>query len=354
MINSIIDRVVNKKIFRKWHGYDLRHKRKAMEAVRVIQKHNSQKLTEKLKKTVDDYSIEVLGSKKFAPWLYVYTLVKGEFREGWIPDNFFGRLVSPEINKRLRVVPEFKTFSNIVLNTETLPDLGYYIDGVFYNKDFSITNLEEFRREISSRNQFNVILKKDGSEQGKGVARVKVEKLLEKKFESFGNCVIQSQLEQHEFFNDFVSGPLATVRITTVKDKLGKIGMRAAYLRLGRKGESWVQTKSLVRVAIVDDSGCLDEFGYTPDWCRWQYHPDTNFAFSNHRIPIFKECVEMCIELHEKVPHITIIGWDMAICDDETTKVIEWNAKHCDIKFSEASTGPCFLGLGWEKYKIYD
>ena len=44
----------------------------------------------------------------------------------------------------------------------------------------------------------------------------------------------------------------------------------------------------------------------------------------------------------------------MAICDDETTKVIEWNAKHCDIKFSEASTGPCFLGLGWEKYKIYD
>ena len=62
----------------------------------------------------------------------------------------------------------------------------------------------------------------------------------------------------------------------------------------------------------------------------------------------------MCIELHKKLPHITIIGWDMAICDDETTKVIEWNTGHCDIKFSEASTGPCFLGLGWEKYKIYD
>ena len=134
MIKSIIDRVVNKKIFRNWHGYDLRHKRRAMEAVRVIQKHNSQKLTENLKKTVDDYSIEVLGSKKFAPWLYVYTLVQGEFREGWIPDNFFGRLVSPEINKKLRVVSDFKTFSNFVLKTEALPDLGYYIDGVFYNK----------------------------------------------------------------------------------------------------------------------------------------------------------------------------------------------------------------------------
>ena len=83
MIKSIVDRVVNKKKkFRILHGYDLRHKRKAMEAVRVIQKHNSQILTEKLKKTVDDYSIEVFGSKNFAPWLYVYTLVQGEFREG--------------------------------------------------------------------------------------------------------------------------------------------------------------------------------------------------------------------------------------------------------------------------------
>ena len=202
--------------------------------------------------------------------------------------TFFGRLVSPEINKKLGVISEFKTFSNVVLKSEALPDLGYYIDGVFYNKEFSITNLEEFRREISSRKQFNVFLKKDGSGQGKGVERVKVENFSEKKFESFGNCVIQSQLEQHEFFNDIVSGPLATVRITTVKDKLGKIGMRAAYLRFGRKGESWVQSKSHVRVAIVDDSGCLDEFGYTPDWRRWQYHPDTNFAFSNHRIPDFQ------------------------------------------------------------------
>jgi hypothetical protein len=31
--------------------------------------------------------------------------------------------------------------------------------------------------------------------------------------------------------------------------------------------------------------------------------------------------------------------------------VLEWNSKHCDIKFSEASTGPCFLGLDWEQYR---
>jgi hypothetical protein len=31
-------------------------------------------------------------------------------------------------------------------------------------------------------------------------------------------------------------------------------------------------------------------------------------------------------------------------------KIVEWNG-HTDIKFSEAATGPCFLGLGWERLK---
>jgi hypothetical protein len=29
---------------------------------------------------------------------------------------------------------------------------------------------------------------------------------------------------------------------------------------------------------------------------------------------------------------------------------IEWNGGHCDIKFSEATTGPCFTGLNWSRF----
>lgn len=30
--------------------------------------------------------------------------------------------------------------------------------------------------------------------------------------------------------------------------------------------------------------------------------------------------------------------------------LMEWNAGHNDIKFSEATQGPCFHDLGWEKF----
>ena len=49
--------------------------------------------------------------------------------------------------------------------------------------------------------------------------------------------------------------------------------------------------------------------------------------------------------------HFTIIGWDIIVDDNEKIQIIEWNGEACDIKFSEATTGPCFLGLHWEKYR---
>jgi hypothetical protein len=92
-------------------------------------------------------SIDVFGSKRYSPWLYVYALVNGKFREGWIPNNFFGKWVRPRLNNGLMVVPDLKTFSNVVLRTEALPDVAYYIDGIFYNKEFSAVNINNLREK---------------------------------------------------------------------------------------------------------------------------------------------------------------------------------------------------------------
>lgn len=36
-------------------------------------------------KLCDDYALDVLGNRRYAPWLYLYAAVSGEFKEGWIP-----------------------------------------------------------------------------------------------------------------------------------------------------------------------------------------------------------------------------------------------------------------------------
>jgi len=142
---------------------------------------------------------------------------------------------------------------------------------------------------------------------------------------------------------------VATIRVATVKDGDGRIEARAAYLRLGRVNTEWVQSDNSVRVAIVGREGELDRFGYTEDWRHWLCDPDTKVGFAGKCIPGFAKAVATCVSLHASVPHFAIIGWDVAIDKDDQIKIIEWNGGHCDIKFSEAATGPCFLGLGWER-----
>jgi hypothetical protein len=45
------------------------------------------------------------------------------------------------------------------------------------------------------------------------------------------------------------------------------------------------------------------------------------------------------------------VGWDLAVSKDGSIKIFEWNGGHCDIKFSEATVGPCFTGLNWESLR---
>ena len=315
-------------------------------------------MTPKTKKQCDNYAEDVLGSKVFAPWLYVYSLVRGEFREGWIPDNYFGRIVVPKVNGHLKNLANLKSFSNVVLRTDALPDIGYFIDGILHDTQYSVVSIDRFRASVS--NSWNAIyLKGDGGERGKNISKCRVGDLSLDLLSRFGNCVIQFPIRQHSFFKELVSGPVATIRITTVRDNSGTVSVRAAYLRLGRECDSWVKSASHIRVAIEIEKtidryneerwlGNLNRVGYFPDWGPCRYHPDTKFQFEGNVIPNFNEAVETCLNLHKRIPLITIIGWDVAIDEQGSTRLLEWNNGHCDIKFSEATVGPCFRDMAWE------
>lgn len=342
-------RLVRTRQYREELGqYDRWHEQQALDAVEVIERHNGQTLSPQIKKLADDYANDVFGGRAYAPWLYVYALVRGQFKEGWIPDNFFGEFVVPRANKALRSVTAFKTFSNIVLRTTALPDLGYHLDGIFYDSDFTKTDLQAIRKKAAERSG-EVFIKKDEVDRGEGVIRIALEDVTEDRLKRFGNCVIQSPIKQHSFFDRIIAGPVATIRITTVREPDGTFAMRAAYLRVGRKDTPWVQSANSVSVAILDRTGALDSCCYTQDWRRWPGHPDTGFVFANRTIPHFEAAADTCVRLHVSVPHFAVIGWDVAITEEGSVQLIEWNGEHTGIKFSEATTGPCFTGLGWEK-----
>src|SRR5699024_10994447 len=110
-------------------------------------------------------------------------------------------------------------------------------------------------------NEEEYYFKKDDSNQGKGVIKITKNNFDIDALYNNGDAVIQQPIEQSKWFDEIVTGSVATIRITTIKDKDKNIRLGAAYLRLGRSDSSVVQSKTAIRVPILDEEGTLNEYG---------------------------------------------------------------------------------------------
>jgi hypothetical protein len=103
--------------------------------------------------------------------------------------------------------------------------------------------------------------------------------------------------------------------------------------------ETHVQSKSHVRVPINLKTGTFSDKGYLTDWTTVDVHPTSKVPFVGNYIPSFSSCLSTVISLHKMVPYARCIGWDVTVDMDGNVNVMEWNAEHNDIKFSEATQG---------------
>jgi Sugar-transfer associated ATP-grasp len=294
----------------------------------------------------DEYAKSVLGSIKYSPWLKAYTVLSGTFKEGWIPDNYYGKVVAPRLGGDYGEISNCKSISRRLFQTDLLPDLAYSVNGLLYTPSMGRIRPDELRKYLFGVTD-KVVYKLDNGLQGKSVFVYDID-TLPVESTSYGNGVFQSYIVQHPFFDAFDSRSVATIRITTVVDDEAIVSCRAAYLRLPRGTDTHVKSATAIKVAINIHDGELDERGYFPDWVPTAHHPDSGKPFAHQIVPNFLECVAVCASLHEKLMFPRVIGWDVIVDASGDTVVMEWNGGHNDIKFSEAVTGPCFKDLGWQ------
>jgi hypothetical protein len=336
-------------------GFDLRydsgHRFQAARALRILEREADRTLQLRVRRQAEEYAASVLGSRVFSPWLFVYSLIAGEFREGWIPDNYYGRIVSPNINGVFRALSGIKTLTRRFFQSDRIPDAGYIISGRFFDRQLQSISHQNATRALFCDSD-EIVIKADGSGQGRGV-----QTLLRQDFDPAAvaaltpRAVIQTRIAQHQIFDAFVPGGATTLRITTVREQNFTFRARAAYLRVPCGGQKSVQSRSSVRVAVDLASGFLVGPGYLSDWRKVAAHPESGVAFDGFQIPGYADALEICQCLHSMVPQAGCIGWDVILDPESKAWILEWNATHNDIKFSEAVGGPCFRGLGWEDLK---
>ncbi len=345
-----VERMIKRSLKRAGqHKFHMHHGTEARRALRSLEKKFGKADPINLK-LADAYASDVFGSAVYAPWLRVYTAFNGTFREGWIPDNYYGSVVVPNMKGSYGKLSGLKSTSRLIFESDAFPDLAFFTNGLFFT-DTGVVIPEHDLKTVVFERCNRVVFKLDGSGQGKGVYIFDREGFDFETIRSLGNGVMQKFIKQHPVFEAFASKAVATLRFTSVVDDDGKISIRACFLRLGRADDTHVVSAHDVCVPVDLETGVLGQKGYMTDWGATQAHPDSQVQFSGVKMPSFVQCVATVLDLHKKIPFARCIGWDLTVDSDDNVQVMEWNGEHNDVKFSEATQGPCFSDLKWERLK---
>ncbi len=194
-------------------------------------------------KLCKEYAVEVLGHKHFAPWLYVYCSIAGGFREGWIPDNFYGAIVVPTFKGLYGKVSSLKPLNTAIFGSEAFPDLASYINGIFVTRNYNYVS-PNIVKELLFGDQDRVVFKLGNSAQGKAIYLFDKETFDVDKIKGLGNGLFQSYIRQHSLFDTFAANSVATLRLTTILNDDGSVSVRACYLRLGSGSDTHVQSQN--------------------------------------------------------------------------------------------------------------
>lgn len=328
-------------------GYDARHKAEADAALAALAQ-DGRPLSPAMRARCAEYAREVLGDPVYAPWLRVCAAMRGDFVPGWIPDNYYGRYVVPRRKGAYGTVSNCRALSRLLLDTPAIPDAGYLVNGRLFDADRR--PLPDGRAAAALFGAADrLIFKSDDTERGRGIRFLDRAGFDPGGLRGFGNGVFQTVVDQHPDLAAFAPGSVATLRLTTAIAPDGAAELRAAYLRIGRAGDSHVMSARNVRVVADRATGVLDATGHLPDWRACAAHPDTGRPFAGFAVPAFAEARALVLGLHARLPFAECIGWDIAVDATGTPRLLEWNGAHNDIKFSEATHGPCFADLGWER-----
>lgn len=185
--------------FEKSYMMNLSINRAAFSTLKKIEQTQGKKLSKRLIAECDTYASEVLGNKKYAPWLYVYTKLNNTFKEGWISENYYYDNVVIK-DGSYSDISDLKPLTTTLLKTNYLPDLLYVKDSVFIKPlTFEVLSKKE-AEELLFEDAAQVIYKSDNSKQGTGVSVIDSEQWNEINFQAQSG-VIQRIIQQHPVFN---------------------------------------------------------------------------------------------------------------------------------------------------------
>lgn len=152
--------------------------------------------------------------------------------------------------------------------------------------------------------------------------------------------VVQEVVRQSEQTAKFNPTSLNTFRIITLLLN-GKFSILSTQFRCGSVNAIIDNANAGGIMIGIHLDGRFYDFGYNSKGEK-RFTSYNGINFSGNRIKHFEQICEFVRMLHYRLPFCGIVGWDVALDQDEKPILIEINLKAPGIEFGQLSRGPFF------------
>lgn len=310
---------------------------------KVVRKNGTSVVNMQVKKNILEYCRRRFGKTVYWPYLALYTEIRGEFIEGWLPYDYYKCIMLPKINPRPEVyLNDQKTFDYRLFGDFAVKPLFLFISGFFFNIKLEVVDKNHVREVLRGLNDM-IVIKEEKGQGGKQVRIIHSTAFDPTELVENKNYVIQPYIHQYKVLNDLNPESVNTFRVNTFISKDGAVSVKCVLLRFGVNHSKIDNLSAGGQCVYFSSSGEHSEWSYDDFGFKLSdRHPETGFVYADIQIPMFNDMLDKCKKAHKKYPYVRLIGWDVCISSAGEPKLIEWNAYNPSFWPEEAKFGPFF------------
>lgn len=298
--------------------------------------------------------------RKFWRKYSVHDILLDDYRwyksKGWkvdprmIPDKIYHSQIEPHFTN-LRLLDGFqdKNYFDTILDPQNRPEcICRCVDGQLLDQDYRPIKAEDMERILHTMSGEVICKPSMDTSGGKGIRFLATESFrasdCEELIQSFKrNFVVQKLVRQHAFMSQFNATSLNTIRIVTFLFK-GEVHLLSGFVRLGKAGSKLDNVSAGGLYAPIRMDGTF--YNTLLDYeCEQVQEQVDHVDMSELQIPFWEEIGKVLTRTHFKLAHFPIINWDVALSEDGTPVIIEYNLIDTDAYGYQVFGGPIFGDL---------
>ncbi len=278
-----------------------------------------------------------------ALWHRAYYGINGIWSVNYIPEHFFYIELENLLNPFSAQLPfmDKNNFDRLFPDIKKPKTIIRKIDGEYYDNNYKLCSIDD----ILKSNEINTMIVKPtiNGRGGRGIAKINSTDILDYlKNEKCSNLIVQEQIKQHGELSNFNNSSVNTLKISTVKIRTNAV-VCSTRLRIGKEN-SIVDNPGTggLFIGVNRDGSLRGHFlckidNYSKDQGHSGFVKDRNF-----KIPSWNKLNKAVINLHNSIPGLRFLSWDMAIDATGDPILIEVNTMKQDINNHQFANGPLF------------